>query len=235
MKNLFVIILVSVTAFLTPSYKLLAQKSSLRFIELENGQKISSKEVRYVNPPFKRPYLLVDNESRFQISTVKSYQNERGYFLKGSLPPQGETGFAKRVLEGKISVYEKTTVAYMTGPYAYGGVHRSDYYTKGKAGFRRVNIRNLAIDLSDNPTSRSHVKKAKNTGVIQSIFYGLGAACIVYGIASFASQDHSQVDGGPNFPPTLIAAPICFLIPLPLNATKKDHLNKAITLYNNSY
>ena len=79
------------------------------------------------------------------------------------------------------------------------------------------------------------IEKAKNTGVIQSVFYGLGAACIVYGIASFASQDKSQLDNRPNFPPTLIAAPICFLIPLPLNSTKRGYMNDAITLYNSSY
>ena len=234
MKHLVVVVSISAIALLNlPG--LSAQESSGHFVELEDGRKISGKEVRYVNPPFKRPYLLVDSESRFQLSIVKSYQNEKGFFLKGSLPPYGEIGFAKRVLKGEVSVYEKTTVTYMTGPYAYGGVYRSDYYTKGNSGLKKVNLRELAIDLSDNAASMKHLKKAKNTGVIQNIFYGLGAACIVYGIASFANQDHSQVDNRPNFPPALIAAPICLLIPLPLNVTKKDHLNNAIILYNESH
>ena len=43
-----------------------------------------------------------------------------------------------------------------------------------------MNLRELAIDLSDNAASMKHLKKAKNTAVIQNIFYGLGAACIVY-------------------------------------------------------
>ena len=234
MKALVVIILASSIVFLSLQ-NLFAQGSSWHFVELEDGRRISGKEVRYVNPPFKRPYLLVDSESRFQLSIVKSYQNEKGFFLKGSLPPYGEIGFAKRVLKGEVSVYEKTTVTYMTGPYAYGGVYRSDYYTKGNSGLKKVNLRELAIDLSDNAASMKHLKKAKNTAVIQNIFYGLGAACIVYGIASFANQDHSQVDNRPNFPPALIAAPICLLIPLPLNVTKKDHLNNAIILYNESH
>ena len=79
-KNLVAVILISAIAFLN-SHALMAQKSSLCFIELEDGRRIGSKELRYVNPPFKRPYLLVDGESKYQLSTVRSYQNEKGFFL----------------------------------------------------------------------------------------------------------------------------------------------------------
>lgn len=234
MKNPFAIILTSIVTLLT-SYEGLTQAPGLNFVELEDGQRVNAKEIRYVNPPFKSPYLLVDNRSKLQLSKVKSYQNEKGFFLRGSLPPQGEIGFAKRISKGEVSTYEKTTTTYMSGPYSYGGVHRNDYYTKGKSGLRKINIRNLTVDLSDNAASLSHLKKAKNIGMIQNVFYGLGAACIVYGIASFASQDSPQVDDGPSFPPTLIAAPVLFLIPLPLNFTKKDHLKSAIRIYNESH
>lgn len=147
--------------------------------------------------------LSVDSRS-VPIGQVKFFNNERGFFANTrQLNFFGEASFAERIIGGKINLYQQVVyqdVYYDGVDYRFSGFRREPvstrmFYNKGFADLKRVNYKNLSVDMADDPQSLDLLKsyrKSMNTG---TVMYVAGGAALLASVITLLSGDPFTQNG----------------------------------------
>ncbi len=222
--------------------------ASIRFVYLFTGQKVSSDLVEYRDQFMGSGYFMVGNE-RYSADLVKFYRDASGFYANTmKLNVTGKSVFSKRIISGRVSLYERvkmyTTPSYIdaSGSYNPGASSKTikNYYNKGFGDLKMATYHNLKIDLADSPESLGYIKKYKKYKNVQIILSIVGGAMIATGVTSYFMKT-SDVDRNvpgykePNTTPNmLIAVAGGGLVGFSyyLSFPKRDKLKKAIDAYN---
>jgi len=219
------------------------------FVGLANGQKVYARRVQLKSPFLKSNYFLLDDSIRYEVSTVRYYQNENGFFLKISDPYGGTDDFAQRVLSGRISKYYVSKTFYNNyspyGPYGYGrygyggfggygwgnSSRRNIYFfSKDNGELQSYNYNNLREALRDNPGSLELMDQYRKSKYLETGVSLAGAGLLIYGFTQ--SFRNSANTTGFQVNPAVYAGAALISIPWFTGIFKKDKLTQAVELYN---
>jgi len=134
------------------------------FLYLYSDSIMYGKTIEFTKPVFSKSYFTV-NEKKIESKKVKFYYNGYGLYANtSSIRFTGKTNFIRRTTPGKINLYVTTTTSYSsTGPEEQTTIH---YYNKGYNDLKKVNYKNLYMDMSDNSECLlllQDYKKTRNT------------------------------------------------------------------------
>ena len=208
------------------------------FIFLESGNKKDGR-VERIDEPYGRSYLLLNGNERYNLSSVRAYEDEDGYFAKLYDNPWGSE-FVRRVSEGKIDLFATTEWAVISGPTraipTFGGpvfvrhrrliaVDNVSYFSKNGIDVLAINYDNLSGALADNSASMKCLKEYRNLEIWQWALLGAGTVMAIVGLSTM-HQDDQQLSP--------LAAAGCLVaasswIPYSMKGPK---LQLAIDLYN---
>ena len=217
-----------------------------QFVGLANGQQVYARRVQLKSPFLKSNYFLLDDSIRYEVSAVRYYQNENGFFLKISDPYGGTDDFAQRVISGRISKYYVSKTFYNNyNPYGYGrygyggfggygmgGSNRRNIYffTKDNGDLQSYNYNNLREALRDNPGSLQLMDQYRKSKYVETGVSLAGAGLLIYGFTQ--SFRNSANTAGFQVNPTVYAGAALISIPWLTGIFKKDKLTQAVELYN---
>lgn len=163
------------------------------FIKLRTGETKFGK-LEYKVKLFGTDYILMNDSIKYLLTEIKSYQVEEGYFIRTS---DFRNKFAKRIKEGKISLYAEsysfatsghTVSASFKGgsvPIHIGGSASFEYFTKGNDELKEVNYANLYKALSDNQLSLEHLETSRT---LKYVTWGLAITGVALLIGSKAGS-----------------------------------------------
>ncbi len=231
-----------------------SETTSKIFIQKNNGDIIYAPTIEYKTPLFKKSYLAYGND-KIDASEVKFYQILDDYYI--NLKPVGK-GFARRIIEGKINLYEQTTMnaAPMWGPSPAGfsvGMtsttsHTSRYYNFGFEDAKVANYKNLMIDMKDNENSIASLARYQKNRNKRTLWYVIGGIAMVGGILT-ATKGTGETTQSYNFdtgrletvesteirPVNLTIGILGFatiITTYVISRKKTDHIKEAILIYN---
>ncbi len=163
-------------------------------IKLFSGEVIEGKELSYQSPLLKPAAFLLDNKE-YASAEVSYFQNSHGYFSNlAKLHGECAERYALRIKKGKVNLYEEIEIgiycnesltvdeaagAKMQDPMLATG-ESFGYYNKGDEPVREATYANMKVDLSDNETSMSHLKKYRNYRLLQWTVLSLGTGVVAY-------------------------------------------------------
>jgi hypothetical protein len=203
------------------------------FVGLHNGYKHEYKNLVLIKPGFSSRYLLADDSIKYRLSEVKYYQIQDGYFLK-----RGNRGteFMKREQEGIIELFGVVRTTHSFDPNT--GIPTSssskiNFYRKNNGRVKKVNSKNLRMDVSDCESCLKEIKKAKTLGVISAIGLTAGLGIFIGTAATHLSETPEPGEESSSIPAGAIIGPALCFTPLILSGSKRSHFENAISLYNN--
>lgn len=206
MKKLFIIALAS--------YALSARAQvdeSRNFIYLNSDSVVYASKIR-LRPDFLDSWQLRADSRRFNTDRVKFYNNEDGFFANTRKLDYGSYGsFSERIVQGRINLYQQIIYDPLVydrySRFRHGRATAADvslYYNKGYQDLKKVNYRNLKVDMADNAESIALLnvyRKKTNTG---TLLYATAGASIIAGLITFVTRGHEITSepgfGGHNFP-----------------------------------
>ena len=221
-------------------------KDSL-YIGLKDGTIIRAKKLVYKTPAFSADYLLLNDTAKIKTTTVQFYQNQSGYYLNAVTEKNKHEQFYKRTLTGKISMYSKTVVTDTYNPtfgapgsYGNGWTHSRRVIElmqkNGSPELLTLNYKNLYKLTSDNQECLPLLKKVKNLGRASTYCYVGGLGLFIAGgiqlLNSVGKSSNMGTDHVVNYNPLLIAGGGISLIPLVLNLSRRDKIQKTLDIYN---
>ncbi len=184
MKKIVMLFMALICVSKTFSQKIDENKN---FIYKTNGEVIYGRNIDYKTPLFKKKYLLIDDVKIFS-KEVKFYKSERGFF--GSLE-NIRSGFAQRIMKGKINYFEQVTMSNSTAMPMNGGFGMtmstpttsiSNFYNMGYEPLKSANYENLIVDLKSNVKSVLYLEKYHNAKKKRTLGYVLGGIAMAAGI-----------------------------------------------------
>jgi hypothetical protein len=156
--------------------------------------------------PILQPSFFKLDEKRFETKDIYQFQNNNGFFTNLSkIHGEKTERYALRTQEGKIDIYEEIDMDYYGGPSLAVEFPDEDvksshpelasgeyvqYYVKGDQTIKKATYKNLKIDVSDNTTSASLMKKFNRMRWLQ---YGMiiGGASLIG--AGMGTQDPEEM------------------------------------------
>ncbi len=171
--------------------------SDSSFIQL-NSDKILNGNVELKSPFLRSRYLLFNESTKYDISAVKAFQNEEGYFVKVKYGFFKQEKLAKRVQRGKIDLYSVyvhsgSGVPIFTTGHLSLGVSipaKVDYFSKNGQDVQKASYGNLKKALFDNPESMKYLNAHRT---LQFVAIGMVVAGLTTIIVSVANVEK----GGP--------------------------------------
>lgn len=207
--------------------------SAQNIVGLHNGGEMKYKQLKLKNPAFSKSYLLADDSVKYSLDLVNYYQIGSDYYKK-KFSNSGNYEFMKRELEGTISLYSviRTTQSFdpNTG-IPYSSSSKVNFYGKSNGSIKKVNSKNLKMDLADCEACQQEIKKAKTLGIISAIGLTAGLGIFIGTAASELSKTQEPGEST-SFPPgAIIGTALCFT-PLILSGSRRRHYSNAIAIYN---
>jgi len=231
MKKLFAAVL-----FIVLPYTVFSQLPIL--VKLNNGQDVFTNYAYITNNGsfFSGPYVRVDGKKgpKIKIRAVDYIKGRDQYGKERYFLPVYQGGFkifAERLYDAeRISIFY-TDVMNWSGGFGYANRHYK--YSFDNSELKKVNIRNLQYDLSNNPVSLDYIKKAKTTRTFQTVLYAVGAGLLIHGFSSMIGDvdDPGPIGQTPKISPTLILGVIAVNVPWFLNKGKQENLVNALEAY----
>ncbi len=227
------------------------QKDSSTFIYLKTGEYVfgDSIKLEYDKSAFLffvsgSNYIHIDDK-KYDASDVR-YLNDSTLFLAvvQHLASLGEPILAKRIKQGKISIFASSIYEYETIDTVHYQPDHIYYYSMGMGEVNELKYRNLKYVMLDNPEAMSALKKHRNMLVLER---SLQVAAIAYFVADFSyflsttrnvnrESDHFVDVTNSKLADILINMTIpvglYLLARIPHNK-KEDNILKAVRLYNN--
>ncbi len=190
MKNLLIILIFSLFSN-SIAQTLMPEK---RFIHLYSDSIIYGEKINYVTGFMVEPHLTVD-ETKYRLEDVKFYNSGNG--LKGNVmkATHGKALFAHLITKGNLNVFQTSQNSFeLSGANGHIGIEKSklinNYYNKGTAALKKINYKNLIIDIGDNTESLQALEEAyiykKQERRLTTI--GTAACLVVYLTYSFPSE-----------------------------------------------
>ncbi len=225
-----------------------ADSTNIRFVYLFTGEKIKSEVVEFRDQFIGSGYFLVGKE-QYSADLVKFYRDANGFYANTrKLNMSGKSVFSKRVINGRVNLFEKekmyTTPSYIdaAGTYNPGASSKTikNYYNKGFGDLKKATYKNLKIDLADSPESMGYLKKYRKYKNVQIALSIVGGALIATGVTSYFIKTSDVDRNAPNYkepnttPSMLIALAGGGLVGCSyyLSFPKRNKLKKAIDAYN---
>lgn len=244
--------------FLLVCTHLIAQEKideSKYFIHTYDGEIIYTKYIDYKTPLFKRNYFKINGE-KIEERVVKFYRAENGFF--GNIKDFGG-GFAERIIKGKINLFEHINTYTTNVPNANGfgspmmttNTVVNRYYNSGYNSLKVADYENLSVELASNSKSIEILNDFHTAKKKRVMWYVIGGVATVVGILTAGKKTgeyertfNHNTGWYENTPVTEIR-PVNLTIGLLGFATvvgtyisslkKKDHIKKAIMIYNDGY
>ncbi|TKC04632.1 hypothetical protein FA048_19420 [Pedobacter polaris] len=174
------------------------ENESKNFLYLYSDSTIYAQKIR-LRPDFNGSWTLRADSRRIPVQQVKFFNNEDGFFANTKkLQFYGETSFAERIISGKVNLYQEVVynpIAFEADYYRfkdrkYQSVGAKMYYNKGISDMKKINYKNLSLDMADNAQSLDLLKsyrKSKRTGIIMYVAAG---AAIVAGTIKILTENN---------------------------------------------
>lgn len=172
----------------------IAQKTEANhFVILFSGEKISGTRLIYDSPIMKASQFMLDDRP-FESSSVAFFQNNHGYFANLSgLHGQKAERYAMRIKSGKVNLFEEVEME-VYGSDKLGGdgtdeqaLYKGDalasgeafqYYSIAAREVKKATVRNMKVDLADNPAALREVKMIRKYQVLQVSLLAAAAGII---------------------------------------------------------
>ncbi|MDU0370462.1 hypothetical protein ACFPAF_08680 [Hymenobacter endophyticus] len=218
-------------------------------VGLKSGQVLRGYDVEVKQPVFGRTFLLVDGQQRLDLTDVRYYEDETGFYVRTTLPGRSKReSTLRRDRVGRISLYSITSQQYMNNPggfspygygryggygYPYGGgfggyrTVRTEYFSKDNGPIEDLSVRNLQLATIDNPGSQRLLADARRYQRITTLSYVGAGALLLAG--TFSSLGGST---GFSVSPLMYAAIPLAIVPLVIGGKSQNSVKQAILLYN---
>ncbi|WP_426061908.1 hypothetical protein [Hymenobacter sp. B1770] len=224
------------------------------WVGLKTGPVLGATDVAAHYPLLGRSYLLVDGQRRLALTEVRFYEDETGYFRRAR--PRGDFREAtlRRVLPGRLSVYEPRTSLYrrlamgsallaLGNPLAAASSAATPspgpvYFAKDDGLVYPLSHGNLRRAISDSPGALTMEARAHRYEVANTASTVLGVGLLLGGLVRTIGHlgGVTRLGGGQsNGDLTLgmLGASVPLLVvPLVLKDKPAEHRRQAIELYN---
>ena len=177
-----------------------------------------------IQEKYEKPYLKTDENSIYRMEQIQSFQNKDGFFIKNELT-KNKNDFAKRVINGRVSVYEYD----LSGNFIQTGEssQRQYYsYQKYEAAPKQMIYSNMIKDLGDNFAAKRKLNKIKNAKKIAPFYYVLGGASVLTAGILFNTSESNLAT------PLFLGGVGLFAIPFVLNSQRQKRMDDAVRIYN---
>lgn len=186
---------------------------SNNFVYLYSDSVIYANNIRLRSDFFNSKQLRVDSKP-MSLTQVKFFKSDEGFFANTSKLNTWKTkGLAERVIEGKINLFQERTYKsyFNNGPYMHHSSPTVDirmFYNKGYNNLKKVNYRNLKMDMADDLESLDLLegyRKSVKTSKALYITAGATAAAALISFIVNAKNNQESLSGDPinNHPPSL--------------------------------
>lgn len=190
----------------------IAQKTeSNHYVVLFTGEKISGTRLIYDSPIMKASQFMLDDRP-IESSSVAFFQNNHGYFASLSgLYGQKAERYAMRIKAGKVNLFEEIEMD-VYGSDGLGGegteeqeLYKGDalasgttfqYYSVAAREVKKASVRNLKVDLADNPAAMHEVKMIRKYQILQGTLLAAAAGII-------GNSIYQQSGGAVRFEPMM--------------------------------
>lgn len=177
---------------------------SKNYLYLKSDSVIYGENITYNTRYFGSSYFLVDTIKINPIH-VKFYQSKSGFYGRSDKMEVNPV-FAVRVIQNKINIFKIDTIysSYRFYPTATGMassglvINKQHFYNKGYSDLKKLNYRNLKVDLADNPESSLHLNKCKSVKRNTTILYSAGFALIIGGLGSLIAKTSNVPENTPE-------------------------------------
>jgi hypothetical protein len=217
------------------------EKLNKYFVYTFSDQVISGNNIEYRKTflegksIFEKPYFLIDSK-KIDYFNIKFFKNEDGFFASTKNLTESNY-FMERVIKGDINLYEKikeydNPVIFQTPPEMFPTNNRIfgkpiNYYNIGFNDLKRINYKNLKIDLAGNSKSMLFLKKYKNIKNAQTILVVIGGLALIGGTKVFINSPEYSMQ---SIMISTGVASLCISYFIGINRVK--HLKNAIIIYN---
>lgn len=226
-----------------------AANTSRYAVGLKSGQVVRGYDVELRQPLLGRTFVLVDGQQRFELSDVRYYEDETGFYVRTTLPGRSKReSTLRRDRVGRISLYSITSQQYVNNPYGmgpygmgrfggypYGGFGgfggtrtvRQEYFSKDNGPIEDLSIRNLQVATSDSPGAQKLLSDARRYQTITTLSYvGAGGLLLAGVVSSFSGNNNF------NLSPLMYAAVPLAIVPLVIGGKQQNNIRQAVLLYN---
>ncbi|TKC58469.1 hypothetical protein FBD94_17740 [Pedobacter hiemivivus] len=187
MKKLFII------AMACYGFSARAQlRESKDFLYLYSDSIIYARDIK-IRPDFSGNLRVRVDSRNVPIAQVKFLNSKDGFFANTrKIGIIRTAGFAERIIEGRINVFQDRTLSYT--PFVYDAHHTNEmhypsgaapsvsanlYYNTGYADLKMLNYVNLKKDMADNPQSMDMLYAYRRSMNTTKFLYIAGAASIL--------------------------------------------------------
>lgn len=227
-------------------FTLSVQAQSDFFVYTKDKKIFKDDEVQYVSKLFKSPYFRVGKQ-KVSAKDVLFYKNEDGFFGK----IRKSNAFASRLEKGNINIFLHESYDYNNNGFNNFGYpmrmnngfnmmnsrRRENYYynTDEFTPIKKVNYKNLVVDLKSNKNSMHELKMYNKKRYTEYGMYLIGAAATLYGLNKVykdgfnGSNKNSILNTGTTI---TISGILTMGIGTLVAKKRRDHLIKAIEIYN---
>ena len=202
-------------------------------VGLHNGQELEFGSLKLKEPAFSKSYLLADDSVKYSLDLVKYYRVGSDYYKK-RMRHNGSYEFMYREQEGAIELYSVIRTVHSYNPNTgipYSSSSKLNFYSKDVEGIKKVNGKNLKIDMSECELCLQEVKKAKTLSMISAIGLTAGLGIFIGTAATHLSETPEPGDSS-GIPAGAIIGPALCFTPWILSGAKRKHFSNAISIYN---
>ena len=220
------------------------EKVNLNFVYTFTGQVIKGNNIELKYGQLAIPYLLVDSNN-ISLNEVKFYKTNEEFLANTNyINLLGNNSFSKRKIAGRINLYEtfklRSSPGHFnssTGSYSSGMIiiNSKSYYNKGFNDLKRINYKNLSIDLVDNSTSTHYLNKYQTRNIAQWVLGIAGGVLTIGGLMVVMDNNGGNFDPADVPYEALSVAGVGMVfccLSLYFNISKFEYIKKAINTYN---
>lgn len=222
------------------SFSCFSQNESIE-ITLKSDSTITTNWIKfYPKKLFKEPFIIIHNANGQKIK-IKNITQYKGYDQAGNYRYLKTATFGLpenyRYSERVFSHDSTSNINLYYDNLTFGGSDidlASEYqyinYCIRNSSIKKLSIKNVSNDLSDNLQSKRYINNAKQIRIIQLISIGIGTALLTKTIFKNAVPlNNIFPDNNLDIP--FIASGVFLTIPFTLEKTKKKKLIEALKVY----
>ncbi len=229
MKALLIMLFVFASIFI--------QAQSNYYVILRNGKVIENFDINIKRPLFKKPYVEIGSDQKYDLFQVDKLNFRHGYYAVRELSSGRNSDLLEVETEGTISIFYQIKISSNYDPYMGYGMYNSTarkvyYMEKERFLTQKLTVNNVSRAVQDHLPSLEFANKARNAGMITTAGYVAGLALTFTGLAQ------SKVDpntGNIKFSPLVFVGLGVSIIPLISGSHKEKNLFRAIMTYNEAH
>ncbi len=201
-------------------------------VGLKTGQVYNAYRIDTEQPFLGGPVLVLDGKQRFDLNTVRYYEDGTGFYVRAMLSDRSKHEKTLRLNAlGRIKSYCITESHYngFDRFSVYYNVSNALYFTKDDGPIKSLNLRNLLLSTTENPASTNLLLKTRRQQAYSTICYIAGGSLLLAGLV--ATVDPNS-DSKPAISPLVYGGLPLIAIPLLIGSKKEENIQQAIVDYN---